>query len=124
MLALDQIATSYKNLHTQPRPRLGDIPKMEHARRPFLCPHPGCGRSYAAESTLRFHFRNQHENRQRLATQLPGVDYAMSSYWPSDNPWRSDGPLAPFIPIEVTDGCLCVSGCCVSVLLVSYSLTR
>ena len=102
----DAYTASYKNLRTQPRPQLGDVTQLVNARRPFLCPHPGCGKSYAAEGTLRFHFKHTHENRQRLAMTMPVTDYAMGAYWPKDNPWRPDGPLAPYIPIEVTDGCL------------------
>ena len=72
------------------RPRsVADKVRRDTSRtsRPFVCSHPGCGKSFTDPEQARRHVLDVHKGRLRLSTGYVDADQRLHAYWPADAPW-------------------------------------
>ena len=56
--------------------------------KPFVCDHPGCGKSFTDPRVARLH-QKEHSGKIRLQAKSHAADQRLEAHWPKDIPWKS-----------------------------------
>ena len=88
-------------------PRAGNDEVLEEPRdiRPWLCPHPGCGKVFSEKESCARHVNEAHAGRHRLAIATPTQDQFLRKYWPEEMPWEREDMLAAKAPDVAAYNC-------------------
>lgn len=95
-----QVHAKAYELKTLPRTRQG--PRLQkRTMRPFVCPHPGCGKSFSNRAVCEKHEADDHADCRRLAVATPDQDQYLSRYWPQPKmPWQTGRLAGRYKPVE------------------------
>ncbi|KAH8072322.1 hypothetical protein JL721_3588 [Aureococcus anophagefferens] len=88
-------------------PRASNDEVLEEPRdiRPWLCPHPGCGKVFSEKESCARHVNEAHAGRHRLAVATPTQDQFLRKYWPEEMPWEREDMLAAKAPDVAAYNC-------------------
>lgn len=106
-LSPGDLQRTYRASATTPIPKLAEI-LFENNR--FICPFPGCGKSFGVHSEA-FKHLSSHERRRRLASAVPLADAEYQTHWPVDIPWQKHEKFdRPVLKLHKKIRCK-ISGC-------------
>ena len=54
--------------------------------KPFVCDHPGCGKSFTDPRVARLHQEEEHTDKPRLVAKNRAADQRLQAFWPIDVP--------------------------------------
>ena len=57
--------------------------------KPFVCDHPGCGKSFTDPRVARLHQQREHKDKPRLVAKNRAADQRLQAFWPEDVPWKT-----------------------------------
>ena len=78
----------FHDIATGPLKVKDDIIAVNRMTKPFVCTHPGCGKSFTDPRVARLHQESEHTNKPRLVSRAPDGDQSLNYFWPKDVPWR------------------------------------
>jgi hypothetical protein len=79
----------FHDIATGPSARPIKIISEPRMTKPFVCDHPGCGKSFTDPRVARLHQQEEHENKLRLVAKNHAADQRLQAFWPEDVPWKT-----------------------------------